>query len=127
MTSPLLWLETIRVMWNEFKSHSGEEFEKCGKDEFERCCGKLIQYLYTVKAADSRQELLMEDMRDILFDSENPKQVSCYIGTQEEKERMRYYVAITRKTLSSNVKLKRSIYEKGVNTSELTYETLRMW
>ncbi len=110
MTTPPIWLETVRGIWETFRSSSGKDFEKC--------CEKSLLYLYTVKASDEKEDKRIEDLRDILFDSENTKQVSCYLGSEDERDRMRYYVAITGRTLSVNVKLKRAAYATLISTPE---------
>ncbi len=100
-SSPHSWLNTVRTLWDEPSDRS-----------FEKCCERALMYLYTVKASTAKEETLLEDLRDVLFESESAKQVSCYLRSETDSDRMRYYIAIGSKSLSTNVKLKRSVCAK---------------
>jgi hypothetical protein len=110
MPESSLVVETRRNLWNTFKGSSKSSEE----EGFEKACERCLMYLYTVKTPDKTEERLLEDLRDILFEAVNSNQVSSYILCDEEKERMRLYISITKKTISTNVKLKRDYYMNTV-------------
>ena len=107
MTDMPHWLEKVRIVWDTFQALPSE---KQTEKDFERWCGKSIEYLWTVQSSDARENTLTEDLRDVLFDSEQAKQVTSYLLSKQERDRMKAYIGATNKTLSTNVKLKRVAY-----------------
>lgn len=111
------WFNNLRSLWTELKSQNIEsEFED--DKHFDKRCGKCIAYLHTVQPTNPTEKRLLEDMLDVLFESEESKQVSAYMKYQSEEHRTDMYLRITSQTISDIIKLKRRQYKKNKTDSD---------